>query len=104
MNGYKVIADRFSVTNPMGLDLRCAHMLVQTALQFDAEFEVKYRRAAVDGKSLLNVLSLGVDCGSVVDVNIYGREAPQAHEAIQFLFNHAFASDVLPETSGIAVA
>jgi phosphotransferase system HPr (HPr) family protein len=104
MNGYKIITERFTISNPMGLDLRCVRMLVQSALQFDAEIEMKCRGDVVDGKSMLDVLALGIPCGAMVDVSLYGREAQQAHQALQFLFNHAFASEVLPEIRGIAVA
>lgn len=104
MNGYKIITEQVTVTNPMGLDLRCVRMLVQTALQFEAEVEVKYRYESANGKSLLDVLALGIPAGAVVDVSIYGRESQQAHQAIQYLFNHAFAPEAFPEFHGIAVA
>ncbi len=104
MNGYKIITERFAVTNPMGLDLRCVRMLVQCALQFDAEVEVKYQQEAVDGRSMLDVLALGIPCGALVEVSLYGREAYQAHQALQFLFNHAFATEALVGSRGVAVA
>ena len=104
MDGYKIITERFTITNTMGLDLRCVRMLVQTALEFQVEVEVSYRNELADGKSLLEVLALGIPSGAVVDVSFYGHEAQQAHEAIQFLFNHAFASEPLPEVRRDAVA
>jgi phosphotransferase system HPr (HPr) family protein len=104
MSGYKLIMEKFVVTNPKGLDLRCVRMLVQTTLQFEAEVEVKYGNATVDGKSLLDLLALGVSRGAVVNVSVFGCDAPQAFYAIEQLFNYAFFSDVVPEDQRWAVA
>lgn len=104
MSGYKVITEKYTVSNPMGLDLRCARMLVQTFWQFDVEVEVKFRRMRANGKSLLDMLAMGVSCGAMVEVSIYGLEAQQAQAAIQYLFSHAFALEVLPVISGMVTS
>ena len=104
MEGYKMISDRFLVTNPTGLDLRCTRNLVQTVLPFQAEIQVKYRGEWVDGKSVLDLMVLGVACGAAVDVIMYGRDAQKAHQAMRDFFNHASPFNVVPQPRECAVA
>ena len=103
MDGYKVITRKYTVSNPMGLDLWCVRQLVQKLWPFEAEVEVHYRCMRADGKSFLDMLAMGVNCGAQVEVSIFGREARQAQEAIQYLFNHAFACEALPVISNPVV-
>jgi phosphotransferase system HPr (HPr) family protein len=95
--------EKFVITNPHGLDVRCARMLVQTTLRFNTFVEVTYGNAAASGKSLLDLLALGVSCGGVVNVSCYGCDPSQAYQAIAELFNQAFYSNAVPETQELAV-
>lgn len=104
MAGHTSIAGQFVVTNLMGLNVRCARRLAQTARQFEAACEVTYRGAVSDGKSLPHLLTLGVSCGEAVQVGVYGGDAPRAFEAIQQLFQQAFGTAAAPEGREKAVA
>jgi phosphocarrier protein FPr len=104
MSGYKLIMEKFVVTNPHGLDLRCVRLLVQTTFQFEAEVEVSHGNTTVNGKSILDLMALGASCGALVEVRAYGPDASQAFQAIARLFEHAFLADAVPETPGMAAA
>ena len=91
MEGYKMIMERFRISNPMGLDVHCVRRLIQTTLQFESAVVVKFHDKLVDGKSLGDVLGLGIPYGVEVGVSVHGCDAPQAFQAIEYLFTHAFS-------------
>jgi phosphotransferase system HPr (HPr) family protein len=81
---------QLAITNPMGLDLRCAALLARAALQFAAEIKVTYSRRAADGKNLMDLVALDVPRDEIVTVCISGHDAYAALQTIRTLFYTAF--------------
>ncbi len=74
------------IANPQGLHARPASPFVQLANQFRARIVVRKADEAVDGKSIMGVLTLALEPGSVVEVIADGPDAQPALEAlVQFL-------------------
>jgi len=98
LTGYKVTLERLVLTNPMGLDLRCAALLARTALQYEASIEVEHSGRVADGKNLTDLVALDIPCAGVVTISAYGQTAQPALEAIHTLFYSAFqAEEAAPE-------
>jgi phosphotransferase system HPr (HPr) family protein len=77
----------FVIRNPSGLHARPASLFVRTAAGFDADVNVTNvdgdPARAVDGKSILAVLSLGVSCGHRIRINVDGIDERAAMAAIE---------------------
>lgn len=72
--------------NPHGLHARPAAELVRTVSAFDAQVTVN----GVDAKSLLRVLALGLDQGTLVRFEATGAQASEAIDAIDALAANGF--------------
>jgi len=78
------------IRNKLGLHLRAARMLVDTADQFDAEVTVAKDGQVVSGKSIMGVMMLAAEQGSRIEVVTRGRQAAEALEAISALVSAGF--------------
>lgn len=61
-----------------GLHTKTAQSFVQKALAFQSEIKVVRHSKIVDGKSLLGLLSLGIESGNVVTVKAEGLDEKEA--------------------------
>ena len=55
-----MVVKQFKVIDELGLHARPATLLVQAASKFDSEIKLEYRARAVNLKSIMGVMSLGV--------------------------------------------
>ena len=75
----------FTIKNPHGLHARPGAMLVNTTKKFDADIQVvnvSGGSKAVNAKSLMKVIGLGVKCGNELKFTASGSDAEQALTAI----------------------
>ncbi len=73
------------ITNKVGLHARPASLFVQEASKFQSEITVSKGEESGDAKSILDLLMLGVDQGSVIRIQAEGADADQALGALQRL-------------------
>lgn len=73
----------FHVTADTGIHARPATLLVQTASKFQSEIELIYNDKAVNLKSIMGVMSLGVSKGSDVTITVEGDDEDEAMAAIK---------------------
>ena len=66
------------VTNPEGLHLRPAHAFVSMASKFTSRIWVVKDAEAVDGNSILSLVTLGIAAGTAVEVRAEGEDAENA--------------------------
>ena len=83
----------FVVANKKGLHARAAAQIVQVATQFDADVWIVKDGIRVNGKSILDVLTLASPYGSKVVVHAEGREADAAMAGLAGLFQAKFGED-----------
>lgn len=79
---------RIKVVNAVGLHARPAALFVQTANGFDCAIQVRNATSEshwVDGKSILGVLTLGVEKEHEIEVTADGEDARQAIAGLQEL-------------------
>ncbi|MCK9615015.1 MAG: HPr family phosphocarrier protein [Candidatus Omnitrophica bacterium] len=77
------IEEEIIVNNPHGLHARPAALLVQIANKFDSRIMLEKDGETVDGKSIIAILSLGVNCGAALKLIIEGIDAKEAFEEIK---------------------
>ena len=70
------------VTHPSGLHARPAARFVEEAKRFAADIRLCVGERAVDAKSILGVLSLGIRQGTVVRLRATGPDAAAALDAL----------------------
>jgi phosphocarrier protein len=77
------IEELLIVNNPHGLHARPAALLVQIASRFDSSFWLEKNGETVDGKSIIAILSLGINKGMDVRVILEGNDAKEAFAEIK---------------------
>jgi phosphocarrier protein len=70
------------VTNPQGLHARPADMFVKTASQYQSNIEVIKDGERVNGKSILDILTLAAVAGSQLQIEATGPDADAALNAL----------------------
>jgi phosphocarrier protein len=76
---------QIEITNAVGLHARPAALFVQAASQFESEITVSLDDSEADAKSILDILLLGANKGSIITVKAEGPDAEEALEAFKEL-------------------
>lgn len=79
------------IANEQGLHARPADMFVRTAIQFEADVAVVKGGLRVDGKSILDVLTLGATKDTELTLEATGSDAEVALAALAELVQSKFA-------------
>lgn len=79
------------VNNPQGIHARPADLIVRLAKQFQANIEFVKDNYRVDGKSILNLMTLAAEQGTPLVIEAEGPDAQQALDALAELFAANFA-------------
>ncbi len=72
------VSEEIIVSNPHGLHARPASLFVQIANKYDSAVNVEKDGEVIDGKSIIAVLSLGINKGMKVSLIVEGHDAPAA--------------------------
>lgn len=72
----------FTITDPTGIHARPATTLVQAASKFDADINLEYNGKAVNLKSIMGVMSLGIPNGAEIKITAEGSDAQEAVAAL----------------------
>lgn len=79
-----------TVMNPQGFHARPAHLFVKLASQFQAQVRIIKGREKIDGKSILDLLTLGAGNGSQLTLEAIGDDATAAVDALAQLVEDGF--------------
>ena len=71
------------IQNPTGLHARPAKLFVKLAKQFQSDVRVVHGPKTANAKSLISMLTLGVECGGQVQIVVEGEDEEQAIEALE---------------------
>lgn len=78
------------IANPLGLHARPAAEFVKLAAKFVAEVSVTKDGYAVNGKSIMGVMTLAAECGSQITIRADGDDAETAVTALVDLVRRGF--------------
>jgi len=78
------------ITNSLGLHLRPADKFVKLALRYQAEIRVHYNGNQFNGKSILDLATLGAERGTRLELEARGPDAAQAVAALADLVSAQF--------------
>jgi len=79
-----------TVTHEVGLHARPAAVFVKKAGQFEADVRVTHDEKEVNAKSILQVLTLGVEQDNEIIVRAEGADAEEALQALKTLVERDF--------------
>ncbi|WP_349408067.1 phosphocarrier protein HPr [Pseudalkalibacillus sp. SCS-8] len=72
----------FTVTSESGIHARPATTLVNKAGQFSSDIELEHKGKSVNLKSIMGVMSLGIQQGSEITIKAEGNDADEALSAL----------------------
>ena len=80
-----LIKKKFTVKNKSGLHARPAALFVQIANKFNSHITVKREDdfEKVNGKSIMGILMLGAEKGSIIIIEVDGDDAKEALAALE---------------------
>ena len=78
------------VVNPQGFHARPAHLFVKLAGSFQAHVEIAKGNEVINGKSILDLLTLGAGNGTTLTLRANGPDAEAAVEALAKLVEGGF--------------
>jgi phosphocarrier protein HPr len=85
-----VITRDVTIVNPLGLHARPAAQVVKMATGFACSIEIEKDGMSINAKSIMGVMMLAAECGSVVRLKAEGADAEAAVEALATLFAAGF--------------
>ena len=86
----QMVSREVVVGMPQGLHARPADQLAREARKWQSRIELQSDSQRVDGKSILDVLTLAAEAGTRLIVEATGPDAREAIEAIGSLFDRNF--------------
>lgn len=69
------VKKKVEIRNPQGLHARPASLFVQIANKFESDVTVRKDDEEANGKSIMGLLVLGANQGSVVEIEVSGPDA-----------------------------
>jgi phosphotransferase system HPr (HPr) family protein len=77
------IEQDITVSNPHGLHVRSAGLFVQIANKYDSSVRMGRAGEEVEGKSIMELLTLGVNKGATVHLIVEGVDAEEAFRELK---------------------
>lgn len=74
-----------------GLEARPVAMLVQVASQYESEIYVESGKKKVNAKSIMGMMTLGLDNGEEVTVTANGKDESEAMDGVEKYLSSLFA-------------
>jgi phosphocarrier protein len=84
------LEQEFTVSNRLGIHARVAAQIVRVASRFDSEILITKCGNTINGKSILDVMTLICPHGSKVNISAKGSDAAEALNALAALFQTKF--------------
>jgi phosphocarrier protein len=81
------------VKNRLGLHLRAASTLAQTASRFASQVQIVRGKTTTNAKSVTSIIMLGAGIGSKLKLRAEGPDAREAVKAVQDLFENRFGEE-----------
>jgi phosphocarrier protein HPr len=82
-----------TVCNRQGIHARPAHAIATLASRFKANIEIVRDSTVADGKSVLAIMTLAAEQGTLLLLRASGEDAPEALKAVEQLIASGFGED-----------
>ena len=78
------------VRNKYGLHARPASLFVQVCNRFSSDIIVHHNSMQISGKNILDIMTLGAESGTELEIELNGADAEDAAKEINALFESNF--------------
>lgn len=92
------------VKSEHGLHIRPCTVLAQAAMKFQSRIRLSKPGVQVDGKSILDLMTLAAGPGAVLDLEVDGPDAAEAIEHVSALFESGFVPPATEEKAATVFA
>ena len=74
-----MVTERLLITNEVGLHMRPAAIFANEMQKFNCEITIVFNDSRVNAKSILNIMTAGIQCGDefVLNVSVLTSRPPQ---------------------------
>lgn len=79
-----------TVKNKLGIHARPSALLVQAASKFQSDITLEKDGLAINGKSIMGVMMLAAEVGSVITLRIVGNDEAEAMEKMADMIEYKF--------------
>ena len=79
--------EKLTLKNKTGLHARPASVFVDKTKKFKSDIKIKSKNKEVNGKSIMNVMSLGIDGGDEITLTVEGEDEEKAMNELTKLIN-----------------
>lgn len=100
---YEPLQCEVVLINEEGLHARPAAMFAERAAAFECYIEVCARNKQVDGKSIIDLLTLGAPKGTILVIVACGKDSKDALNSLERLVKDNFNEDLMVKKKGITV-
>ena len=81
------------IGNESGFHVRAATLFATRAVKFDCDIEVRVGQRKVNGKGVMDLLTLGAVEGATMHIRAVGSDADEAVAALRVLIRNNFGED-----------
>jgi len=78
------------IVNSQGLHARPCHAIVSAALAFQSDLRIRHGDHEVNGKSILELMTLQAACGAELEISARGQDAPDLVDRLVKLIESGF--------------
>jgi phosphotransferase system HPr (HPr) family protein len=82
-----------TIKNKSGLHARPAHAFVQAATKFNSKITISKGSRTGSGKSIVNIIALGLTQGTEITISAEGEDEKQAVDTLIELVNSKFGEE-----------
>lgn len=95
---------KIKISNSNGMHARPATKFAEIANKYNSEIRVKTKNKEVDGKSIIELLTLGAENDTEIVISAKGPDAAEALDALEGLVKSKFEEEFMEIRKGIAVS
>ncbi len=88
-----MINTEIKIVNKLGLHARASAKFVSTASRFQSRIDVTKDNKTINGKSIMGVMMLAANKGSLLQIEIEGPDENELAKAITNLINNRFGEE-----------
>lgn len=101
---YQLLERKAKISNSNGMHARPATKFAEIANKYTSEIRIKTKNKEVDGKSIIELLTLGAENGTEIVLCAKGTDAAEALDALEGLVKSKFEEEFMEIRKGIAVS
>lgn len=89
-----MVSESFTIINKLGLHMRPASLFVQAMSKYDSDLTILFQGKSIDGKSILQVMTACIKCGSEIELQCSGPDEQAMLQAAGELIRSGLGDEI----------